>query len=378
MDQFKSIHHISHIDLDGWVSTSIVNSGFSNSPIELVQTNADYHELTDHLREVLEQADPDAPIDILLITDLNLKMPEAEVLKAYSDRYQQLVLLDHHQNASDVLEVISNIEGIQFYPTINHEKSGAMLTWEFMFGDLTPSGLATLTNIYDLYQVDHPNFMAALTLSDYVMEMRKAAIDVLSPAGVRELIITVLDVAEENLYFETVDEGIEASDLWFDLVGVFHGGAFAVLRDSGYLHPSMVDGPTDEQKYLSPMQMQSLCIAGMSVGPLGEIGQYLHTASHDYYGELGVIISDKPLARGVLFHLMYTLEIVGIYVMKTKDDVGRIEFRQHKKKEYTKLNLVAGAYGGGGHIGAAGCHIGIMPWDHFVTELKDRLKLQFT
>ncbi len=101
----KQIHHLSHIDLDGYSCQLVMQ----HTPHTLTFYNANYGaEVKDQLELILENIDKNEHKDALvLISDLNLSVDEAkwidkEVAKRNDSGYSlDLLLLDHHGSGED-------------------------------------------------------------------------------------------------------------------------------------------------------------------------------------------------------------------------------------------------------------------------------------
>ena len=101
----KKIHHLSHIDLDGYSCQLVMQ----HTPYKLSFYNANYGaEVKDQLELILENVDKKKEDEVLiLISDLNLSVDEAKwVDKEVTRRKEngkniELLLLDHHGSGED-------------------------------------------------------------------------------------------------------------------------------------------------------------------------------------------------------------------------------------------------------------------------------------
>mgnify|MGYP006883070614 FL=1 len=98
------IHHLSHIDLDGYSCQFVMQ----HTPYEIKNYNANYGaEVKSKLEIIIENIKKDSKSALILITDLNLTMDESrwihgEVSKMNSKKLNvELVLLDHHGSGED-------------------------------------------------------------------------------------------------------------------------------------------------------------------------------------------------------------------------------------------------------------------------------------
>jgi len=100
----KTIHHLSHIDLDGYSCQLVMKF----TPYKIFNYNANYGaEVKQKLELILENISKENAPAMVLITDLNLTFDESrwlnnEVIKMNDDKNDiKLVLLDHHGSGED-------------------------------------------------------------------------------------------------------------------------------------------------------------------------------------------------------------------------------------------------------------------------------------
>ena len=100
----KTIHHLSHIDLDGYSCQLVMKF----TPYKIFNYNANYGaEVRQKLELILENISKNNSPVMILITDLNLTFDESrwlnnEVIKMNDDKNDiKLVLLDHHGSGED-------------------------------------------------------------------------------------------------------------------------------------------------------------------------------------------------------------------------------------------------------------------------------------
>lgn len=101
----NKIHHLSHIDLDGYSCQLVMKEAYK----DIKFYNANYGaEVGERLNEILETIKTDKKDASILITDLNLTMDESkwitkeiEKLKDYEKIDVKLQLLDHHGSGQD-------------------------------------------------------------------------------------------------------------------------------------------------------------------------------------------------------------------------------------------------------------------------------------
>lgn len=102
--QFKTIHHLSHVDLDGYSCQLVM----SYTPSKKINYNANYGaEVKQKLELMLESIKTKKENALVLITDLNLTAEESKWLHgeiiALNDAYMKvsLLLLDHHGSGEE-------------------------------------------------------------------------------------------------------------------------------------------------------------------------------------------------------------------------------------------------------------------------------------
>ncbi len=102
--QNKTIHHLSHIDLDGYSCQLVM----SYTPYKIQNYNANYGaEVRQRLEEILENIKAAKGSSIILVTDLNLTADESkwihcEVAKLNEAKKDvKLILLDHHGSGEE-------------------------------------------------------------------------------------------------------------------------------------------------------------------------------------------------------------------------------------------------------------------------------------
>jgi oligoribonuclease NrnB/cAMP/cGMP phosphodiesterase (DHH superfamily) len=350
------IHHISHIDLDGYACTYLVRYHTDVASDQLVQTNVDYDQLTQHLTDVLSAVDPDDPLGELLITDLNLKPKDVSVLLAYKDRYLHLMLLDHHQNTEEQVKRLTDT--VSCWLMLNRDQSATKHVFDHLVRTTSTDvvkRLVDIVNAYDMFHVeDLTAFALGYTLNENFMELNMSLKGLATPKAIRVLATVYLKAARyriNNLYQEhlkltilpdTLDEGLKMNvDIM--LVGE--------LEDLGIILPKESDRFLRVTDNLPYTQRVGVLQAAIMIGPEGSASNYLHEI-----GGVPVLLSPERLPRGMLHHLMYTMQTVDLHAIMTDATKGKVELRQHKLKPHVNLGRIAQLWGGGGHVGAAGFH----------------------
>jgi len=172
----KTIHHLSHIDLDGYSCQLIMKS----TPYTIYSYNANYGteviERLNQILEIIEQSKDDATI---LITDLNLYPDEAKTLdlrvKKLNDsgRNITITLLDHHGSGE------KTARQYEWY-YLDTERSATKITYEYAkeyFEFSEPSWMQAyvdVVNAVDLWlQDEHDNFEYGKVCMRLVNETRE-------------------------------------------------------------------------------------------------------------------------------------------------------------------------------------------------------------
>lgn len=156
---------ISHTDLDGYASQYFITRPFIRNNVEVQMVNLDYNQLP----AFIQDANNFIGFTSVVITDLNLKLEDAQTLNTFSKRYGfNLLLVDHHQSDPKCLE-------FPWY-VVNTSMCATKLVMETMnandehwYSD-EDMAFARLVNIYDTWKVaDFPTeFQKATFISDVV------------------------------------------------------------------------------------------------------------------------------------------------------------------------------------------------------------------
>lgn len=192
MDKFRALS-ISHTDLDGYASQYFVAKKLAN--LDLTMVNLDYHEIPKFIADKNNFVE----YDLVVITDLNLKPEDADMIENYRLSIGfDLTLFDHHK---------SDVHCLQ-YPWYN--VNTAMCATLFTYNMLQSNGLfsayeqkfAELVNIHDTWKVeDFPvEFQKATFISDVVYTCPLVF-------SKRDFIFQYFDllIADEMLNAETID-----------------------------------------------------------------------------------------------------------------------------------------------------------------------------
>ena len=153
----ETIHHLSHIDLDGYSCQFVMRY----TPYKIFNYNANYGaEVKQKLELILENIKKDNTKAIILITDLNLSADESRWLNnaVIQMKTTQIILLDHHG---------SGAESAKKYPWyyLDTERCATKITYDYAkenFDFEEPSWMehyVNVVNAVDLWKKDeHNNF----------------------------------------------------------------------------------------------------------------------------------------------------------------------------------------------------------------------------
>lgn len=176
MNMSKIIHHLSHIDLDGYSCQFIMK----HTPYDITNYNANYgaevKSKLDLLLENIKNAKKDA---MILVTDLNLTMDESrwlngEVAKMKANKLNiELVLLDHHGSGED------SAQKFDWY-FLDVERCATKITYDYAkehFELDEPKWMEQYVNVVnavDLWKLDQPeNFEYGKVCMRLVTETRE-------------------------------------------------------------------------------------------------------------------------------------------------------------------------------------------------------------
>jgi len=368
-------HHISHIDLDGYTCTYLVHKYSKPSVLKLTQSNVDYDELTEHLTKVLSAVPKDEPLTHLLITDLNLKAKDVSVLLSYYDRYKNLTLIDHHRtHENEIRRLKTELPGCSLH--IEQGTSATKLLHQWLTKGKAESSdlevetqLVDLVDTYDIFRVEEKVlFNLGYLFNEWFMQLSKDLKPLVSAEGLRQYLRFVLRKFEDWTVADMVQDANFDPKWFYEHLDTFFEAVDTVeLVEYGLIDPAIEQRLAELIPTMAPPQTRAITLACLATGPFGVAGESIYAI-----GAGNCLILDQPLPRGVLHQLMYTLETIDQYVMLSKPDKGRVEFRQHALKPMVDMSYVAAQWGGGGHVGAAGCHI-TEPWESFVVKVLDHM-----
>ncbi len=170
------LHHLSHIDLDGY-NAQLISSLYIKD-CEFYNTNYG-NEITGKFDKIMEQINQSLENDFfILITDVNLNMEQCEHVDKQvkeSNKNIKLQLLDHHITGA------SSANKFDWY-YLDDKKSATLITHEYYkknykLLDSEPNTwlekLVNATNAIDIWIEDSPYFEFGKTLSKLVNESRE-------------------------------------------------------------------------------------------------------------------------------------------------------------------------------------------------------------
>ncbi|MEA3523543.1 MAG: phosphoesterase [Campylobacterota bacterium] len=198
----KTIHHLSHIDLDGYSCQLIMQS----TPYTIYSYNANYGaEVLERLNQILEaigKSDEDA---LILITDLNLYPDEAKSLDQRvkklnsTGRNITITLLDHHGSGEK-----TSLQYEWYYLDVN--RSATKITYDYAkehFDFAEPSWMKAyvdVVNAVDLWlQNEHDNFEYGKVCMRLINETRELSRVIFSNED-RHYKLSLLSQAAEMLH----------------------------------------------------------------------------------------------------------------------------------------------------------------------------------
>ncbi|MEA1919036.1 MAG: phosphoesterase [Campylobacterota bacterium] len=172
----KTIHHLSHIDLDGYSCQLVMQS----TPYTIYSYNANYGaEVIERLNQIIEAITKSSDDALILITDLNLYPDEAKSLdqrvKKLNDSGRNITiqLLDHHGSGA------KTAAQYEWY-FLDTDRSATKITYDYAkehFEFLEPSWMnayVDVVNAVDLWiQSEHDNFEYGKVCMRLVNETRE-------------------------------------------------------------------------------------------------------------------------------------------------------------------------------------------------------------
>ncbi len=157
----KIIHHLSHIDLDGYSCQLIMQS----TPYTMYSYNANYGaEVLERLNQILEAIEKSKEDALILITDLNLYPDEAKSLDQRVKRLNEagrnisITLLDHHGSGEK-----TSLQYEWYYLDVKRSATKIMYDYAKEHFDLSEptwmKAYVDVVNAVDLWlQEEHDNF----------------------------------------------------------------------------------------------------------------------------------------------------------------------------------------------------------------------------
>jgi len=309
------VYHLSHNDLDGYGAQLITNTIFKN---DIQFFNSGYgKQIDENLTEIFKTI---TEKDMLLLTDLNLTMEQADKLNLYADmKGFQLLLIDHHETGKPCANKYD-------WYHLDITKSATKLTYDFFTQEVYKSNrlanIVKIINANDLWLMEDEN----------LLEQGKS------------LSQNLFDCKNE---FPKVLKNLEPKFLIY------------MINKLGFLHTVGVSIPEVEgqvynlkRNYFDPNQKSLLPFHVLKIHYM-----YEFILKSDLY--INIEIENK---KGVLFYGLSSIfqEFSHIYLNKTDIDFvaniseqGRISFRT--TKDNVSVSEISKKYfKGGGHQKASG------------------------
>jgi len=168
----KKVYHLSHIDLDGYSCQLISKRVFKD--IEFYNSNYG-EEIGERLTQIVNSIKEDKEYEkyLVLVTDLNLSMQEAEFLQkslTQSDKDVEILLLDHHKTG---LEVSQKFD----WYFLDVKRSATKITYDYFKSSGKIDDLKSyvdFVNAYDIWlQEESENFEIGKVLARYVLSAKE-------------------------------------------------------------------------------------------------------------------------------------------------------------------------------------------------------------
>ena len=173
MQATERIFHLSHTDLDGYGSQFMVSQAFYNCAF----FNCDYKAINPVINQIIKQIKLElltqSKVSLLLITDLNLTMDQADWLQRTLDKIPgrpELLLLDHHATG---VEVAKKHAWYQLDTSQCATRLSCDWVKQFLPDEATKQklqNLSELVNVTDMWIKQHPSFNKANFLADIMFE----------------------------------------------------------------------------------------------------------------------------------------------------------------------------------------------------------------
>ena len=169
----ERIIHLSHTDLDGFGSQFMTAQAFYNCAFYNCDYNFIDQTLTQIVRQVKLECLTNKPVKLILITDLNLTMKQADWLTDALSKVKnapKIQLLDHHITGKLVSEKYD-------WYHLDISVCATRLTWQWICQFLPNQTiidrldkLSSLINVTDMWIQGHTNFNTANLMADLIFE----------------------------------------------------------------------------------------------------------------------------------------------------------------------------------------------------------------
>jgi oligoribonuclease NrnB/cAMP/cGMP phosphodiesterase (DHH superfamily) len=386
----KEVISISHIDLDGFACSYLVNKFIEDNEVTNVSyLNVNYHELQDTLERVLVNIHT-GPVDYnpeIIITDLNLNIECIELLELYATSVSQLTLIDHHKNDSVRLmqmqmELESN--GANVLIVVEQGTSATQL----FYNELTAGHGGGVENMRDIvmlinaWDVHDFSVEAAFIGGQLVNDVFNTAKSIFEPA----LSADVYNFVMRSFVKATVN--VLSTDLPKFVLNSTFGGGKELESNLLTKLPDMLLELIDDTFTIDEDQYDLIKSVVFSLGStqafsvlaayLSDKGDSIKTVRHEVeeHEDYVVGVPNQVLPMSVIHHLLYTLKTYNaICSIDTNSMTGRLRQRTGSYP-VVDLSKIAAKWNGGGHTNAGGFTIKSKhPWD--LVELRKCLLKEF-
>lgn len=355
---------ITHTDLDGYFSGYIVREVFSKAE-EFVQFNVGYHELTDKLHEVFQiNNNVRTHQGELVITDLNLKEEDAQIIVNNSAIFSRITIIDHHYNSPVVVKLLSETDNCTFV----HSKgvSATKLAFDYFTnteGHFSKKGehlsdYVKQVNAWDVHDFsDMAIFKRGQVLNDVFNDVMDNYRE-WTPDYVKNKVFNWIIknwIHDVSIYKHTLSlfefELKENVLNKFNPTEIFTDIDIEEVIDIKYedfvYKVSNIEGMSHKQG----LAAMAACIA-MLTNELGDLGfSFVDCKEYRY------AIKSERLPFPLLHHLLYTFDAIdGIFMINQPKGnfPGKVEIRQCSLRPGIDMSQIARVFGGGGHYNAAG------------------------
>jgi len=333
--------HLSHTDMDGYGC-----QWFTAKQYDYIGFNADYgDDLQEKLGIIIDLMENNETTQ-LLITDLNLTMPQAVALDKFDGRVH---VLDHHISGEDV--------AVEFdWYHLDTTKSGTLLTAEYLNipADGQAFPLINAINAGDIFIKDPiSTFRLGRVVSSITIETRELLKGRVSPDTMRKVIIELYDIINRAICEyegskEDVPVYIDEGRVTYQKDAIYNIGIGLANRPNQYTREELI----------SALMLREYTEASdiASVKP-----QYIVEVQR-------IISSEQPLKCMVTYNVQGISDAAD-FILSTANNIDFIlnisergTIRLRARQGGVDVNAIATSlFNGGGHQAAAGGKIEVTP-----------------